>query len=142
MKKDFKYTIEGKEYTVSIKEVEGREVTLAVNGKTYTATLPEEEKPQPKPIAKPVAPVASETKPTTPAPTAGKGQGIKAPLPGVIIEVAVKVGDSVKRGQKVATLEAMKMENLIESDRDGTVLEVRVKAGDSIMEGVDIVVIG
>ncbi|KXB35805.1 putative glutaconyl-CoA decarboxylase subunit gamma [Bacteroidales bacterium KA00251] len=140
MKKEFKYTIDGAEYKVSIKEVEGQEVKLEVNGTSYTAILPEEEKPQPKPIAKPVEKPASQ--PVAPKVVAGNGAGIKAPLPGVIIDVLVKEGDAVQRGQKVAVLEAMKMENAIESDRDGTVVAVKVKKGDSIMEGSDIVIIG
>lgn len=144
MKKEFKYTIDGAEYKVSIKEVEGQEVKLEVNGTSYTAVLPEEEKPQPKPIAKPVEKPASQ--PVAPKVVAGNGAGngagIKAPLPGVIIDVLVKEGDAVQRGQKVAVLEAMKMENAIESDRDGTVVAVKVKKGDSIMEGSDIVIIG
>lgn len=140
MKKEFKYTIDGAEYKVSIKEVEGQEVKLEVNGTSYTAVLPEEEKPQPKPIAKPVEKPASQ--PVASKVVAGNGAGIKAPLPGVIIDVLVKEGDAVQRGQKVAVLEAMKMENAIESDRDGTVVAVKVKKGDSIMEGSDIVIIG
>lgn len=138
MKKDFKYTIDGTEYEVSIKEVEGQNVKLEVNGKLYTAVLPEQEKP-----AKPTLKAQNvEAKPASApqVPTSG-GAAIKAPLPGVIIDILVKTGDAVKKGQKVAVLEAMKMENAIEADRDGVIAEVKVKKGDSIMEGSDILTI-
>lgn len=145
MKKEFKYTIDGTQYEVSILDIEGQQVKLEVNGKAYTATLPETEKQKVKPqIAKPIPSEEPKEvrKPINTGGNTAKGIGIKAPLPGVIIDVLVNVGDTVKRGQQVATLEAMKMENNIESDCDGTVIEVKVKKGDSIMEGMDIVVIG
>ena len=59
----------------------------------------------------------------------------------MIIDVVVNVGDKVKRGQKLLVLEAMKMENNINSDKDGTVVEIKVRKGDSILEGTDLVVI-
>ena len=65
-----------------------------------------------------------------------------APLPGVIIEVSVKVGDAVKAGDQVAVLEAMKMENAIEATCDGTVTAISVNKGDSVLEGAPIVTIG
>ena len=64
-----------------------------------------------------------------------------APLPGVITSVKVKPGDAVKVGQVVATLEAMKMENDIESEYSGVVVSVDVTKGDSILEGEVIVTI-
>ena len=65
-----------------------------------------------------------------------------SPLPGVIIAVKVNVGDSVKAGQEVAVLEAMKMENSIEATQDGTVTAIHVAKGDSVLEGAAIVTIG
>ena len=59
----------------------------------------------------------------------------------VILTVDCKVGDKVKRGQKLFVLEAMKMENIIPSDRDGEVVEIKVNKGDSILEGADMVII-
>ena len=67
---------------------------------------------------------------------------IKAPLPGVMISVNVKIGDVVKVGQEIAVLEAMKMENSIESVMDGTVTAVHVKEGDSVLEGDTVITIG
>ena len=70
---------------------------------------------------------------------AGAGKAVTSPLPGVIIEVAVKEGQAVKAGQKVAVIEAMKMENEIQAETDGTVTAVLVSKGDSVLEGAEIV---
>jgi biotin carboxyl carrier protein len=70
------------------------------------------------------------------------GSIIKSPLPGVILEVNVKVGDTVKSGSKLMVLEAMKMENTIVSDHDGKVIDIKVDKGASILEGAELVIIG
>lgn len=103
----------------------------------------------PAPVQKPVqAPAATTVAPaspaaTTPAPKpaapAGAGKPVTSPLPGVIIEVSVKEGQAVKAGQKVAVLEAMKMENEIQAPADGTVTAILVNKGDSVLEGAEIV---
>lgn len=64
--------------------------------------------------------------------TAGKVNVIKAPMPGLIIDLKVKAGDAVKTGDALLILEAMKMENIIKSPGDGTVKTVHVKKGDSV----------
>lgn len=84
-----------------------------------------QQQPDDKPIQKP----------------AGAGRQITSPLPGVIIEVSVKEGQTVKAGQKVAIIEAMKMENEISASNDGTVTAVHVAKGDSVLEGAPIVTI-
>ena len=73
--------------------------------------------------------------------SSGAAGAVKAPLPGVILTVDCKVGDTVKRGQKLLVLEAMKMENNINADRDGKIIEIKVNKGDSVLEGADLVVI-
>ena len=140
--KEFKYKINGNEYAVKLNKLEEKEAEVEVNGTTYQVELLTEKKETPRPVVKRVTPVASTPRASAPSPAAGSKGGIKAPLPGVILDVVVQVGDVVKRGQKVAVLEAMKMENNINSDREGKVLEVKVQKGDSILEGTDIVVIG
>ena len=72
----------------------------------------------------------------------GKGEVVTAPLPGVILDIKVKVGDVVKAGQTVAVLEAMKMENEIEATASGTVTAVNAGKGDSVLEGAAIITIG
>ena len=69
------------------------------------------------------------------------GNALKAPLPGVVVEVKVAVGDEVKAGDTVVVLEAMKMANNLEAENDGKVTAVLVKEGDSVMEDTPLVVI-
>ncbi|MDE5553864.1 MAG: acetyl-CoA carboxylase biotin carboxyl carrier protein subunit, partial [Muribaculaceae bacterium] len=75
-----------------------------------------------------------------PAPT-GTGDAVKAPLPGVVLSIPVKVGDSVKAADTVVLLEAMKMENAIHAGRDGKVASINVAAGDSVLEGTVLITI-
>ena len=102
------------------------------------------QKKQIKPLTRPqAAPVTPTGEPVVSRPVASTTAGaVRTPLPGVILEISVKVGDTVKRGQKVAILEAMKMENVINADRDGKVTEIKVNKGDSVLEGADILIIG
>lgn len=141
--KEYKYKINGNDYAVKINKIEGKEAEVEVNGKSYTVELVREEKEVPKPVVRRTQPVSTPVSSAPkPAVASGSKGGIKAPLPGVILDINVAVGDEVKRGQKVAVLEAMKMENSINSDRDGKVLEIKVQKGESILEGTDILVIG
>lgn len=144
--KEYKYKIDGKEYAVKIDKIEGDQAQLEVNGTPYSVEIIQEKKKETPKVAK-SAPAATPAATAAPAPaaapaSAGKGKAVKAPLPGVIISVDVQVGQQVKRGQQVAVLEAMKMENGINAECDGTITEIKVKAGDSILEGTDIVIIG
>jgi biotin carboxyl carrier protein len=94
------------------------------------------------PAAAPAAAAAPAPAPAAPAAApAGAGTDINSPLPGVIIEVSVKEGQAIKAGQKVAVLEAMKMENDILAEKDGTVTAIHVHKGDSVLEGAKIVTI-
>lgn len=147
--KEYKYKIDGKEYAVKIDKIEGDQAQLEVNGTPYSVEIIQEKKKETPKVAKsaPAAAPAATAATAAPAPAAapastGKGKAVKAPLPGVIISVDVQVGQQVKRGQQVAVLEAMKMENGINAECDGTITEIKVKAGDSILEGTDIVIIG
>ena len=135
--KEYKYKIDGKEYAVKIDKIEGDQAQLEVNGTPYSVEIIQEKKETPK-VAKPAPTSAPAAAPAS----SGKGKAVKAPLPGVIISVDVQVGQQVKRGQQVAVLEAMKMENGINAECDGTITEIKVKAGDSILEGTDILIIG
>ena len=147
--KNFKFKINGSEYTVDINEVEGQEITLDVNGTPYKVTVDKELKQKQVVMTTRTAPRVSAApggtvqKSAAAAPaTATKGSKVTTPLPGTILDVFVNVGDTVKAGQTVVLLEAMKMENNIEADVDGTVAEVKVRKGDSVLEGDVMVVIG
>ena len=145
--KTYKFKINGNEYNVAINSVDGTNASVTVNGTDYQVELenapaaPVQTAPAAAPVAAPVqtAPAAS----AAPKPAAsGAGKAVTSPLPGVIIAVKVNVGDSVKAGQEVAVLEAMKMENSIEATQDGTVTAIHVAKGDSVLEGAAIVTIG
>ena len=141
--KEYKYKINGNEYAVCINEVNDTTANVTVNGEEYKV---EWEKPkEEKPIVK-VQPVAAKPAQAAPAPAvapaaAVKGHAIKTPLPGVIIDVKVNVGDTVKKGDTVVVLEAMKMENNINADRDGKVTAIQVAKGDTVADGAVLVVL-
>ena len=141
--KEYKYKINGSEYAVAINEVCDTTAKVTVNGEEYTV---EWEKPvEEKPVVK-VQPVAAKPAPAPAAKpaaaTAVDGHAIKTPLPGVIIDVKVNVGDTVAKGQTVVVLEAMKMENNINADRDGKVTAIQVAKGDTVADGAVLVVLG
>ena len=141
--KEYKYTIDGNKYDVAINEVGETTAKVTVNGTEYTV---EWEKPvEEKPVVK-VQPAAAKPAATTaaaPAPAAApvSGNAIKTPLPGVIIDVKVNVGDTVKKGDTVVVLEAMKMENNINADRDGKVVAIQVAKGDTVADGAALIVL-
>ena len=145
--KEYKFTIGGKKYEVAVSGIEGNVADVSVNGVAYKVEIEEGAAPAAVSAASPAAaPAAQANAPAAapaPAPAAaGAGKSILSPLPGVIISVDVKQGDSVKRGDKVAVIEAMKMENEILSDCDGTVTAVHVQKGDTVADEAKIVTIG
>ena len=135
----YKFKINGKEFEVAVNSIENNIASVNVNGVDYSVELENAPKVAEAPvITEKSSPVvsASENKPTPSS--AGAGKKIVSPLPGVIIDVCVNVGDAVKRGQKIAVIEAMKMENDILAEADGTVTAIYVKKTDSVLEGADI----
>ena len=145
--KEYKFKINGKEYAVAIGQAEGKNLTVNVNGADYQVELENAPVAAPAAPVAPVAPVAAAPAaaaapaPAAAAAPAGAGEKVNSPLPGVIVEVCVKEGQAVKAGQKLAVLEAMKMENDIPAPKDGTVTAIHVSKGDSILEGAPVVTI-
>ena len=148
----YQYKVQGVDYDVEIEEVEGNVAKVVVNGIRFdvelkqpinpTSTLKKVRVEAPKPVARPsVAPAAAAAPAPAPA-AAGAGSPIKAPLPGTIIELKVNVGDTVKQGDVALVLEAMKMQNNIESEYNGTVTSITVKQGETVMEGAVLLTIG
>lgn len=143
----FKFKINGHDYDVEIKNVDDNVAELEVNGTPYTVEVDKalETSKTPKLVRSAAVP-STDAHPSvakTSAPQDPKTSGaVKSPLPGVILDINVKVGDKVKMGQKLLLLEAMKMENVIESDKEGTVVSVAVSKGDSVMEGDVLITIG
>ncbi|MDY6326232.1 MAG: biotin/lipoyl-containing protein [Bacteroidales bacterium] len=144
--KTYNFKIYGNKYAVEVGELEDNMIDVTVNGTPYKVELDMELKPRTvKPVVKvAAAPAAAQAAaPATrvePAAPAGGGGTINSPLPGTVLDVFVKPGDSVKSGQRLLLLEAMKMENSIDSDRDGVVKEVKVSKSDAVMEGQALVV--
>jgi biotin carboxyl carrier protein len=147
--KEYKFKINGNEYVVAVNGIADGVADVTVNGVGYNVELadgfasPSTAAPAPAAQAAP-APAAAAASAAAAAPAAkpaGAGKAVKSPLPGVIIEVSVKEGQAVKAGQKVAVIEAMKMENEIAAESDGTVTAIHVNKGDSVLEGADIVTI-
>ncbi len=154
----YNFRINGHDYQVDVNSVEGGIADVTVNGTDYKVELadavpaPAQQAARPAPQAVSTGAPAVNPQATAPAPQAaqtatasapqGKGEVVTAPLPGVILDIKVKVGDAVKAGQTVAVLEAMKMENEIESTASGTVTAVNAGKGDSVLEGAAIITIG
>ena len=154
--KKYQYKVQGVDYEVEIVEVEGKIAKVNVNGIPFEIEMQ-------KPINAAKHPALASTKksasvapadvPATPAPApakpapqavapAGAGTPVKAPLPGTINTINVKVGDKVNVGDIVIVLEAMKMQNNIEAEQAGTITSITVNVGDSVMEGAVMLTIG
>ena len=144
--KSFKYTINGNVYKVHINSVEDDIAEVEVNGTPYSVKMEKPAKKQmvalKRPVQAPTTPAGESVVSRPAASSSGAAGAIHSSLPGVILSVDCKVGDTVKRGQRLMVLEAMKMENPIPSDRDGKIVEIKVNKGDSVLEGADLVIIG
>lgn len=149
----YQYKVQGVDYDVEIVDVEGNIAKVSVNGIPFEVELKEPIKAstmQKHTVVKPAAPKApaapsaatpSPAAPAQPAAPAGSGTKVTAPLPGTITDVKVKVGDAVKNGDTVVVLEAMKMQNNIEAEKDGKVTAICVKPGQAVLEEDALVVI-
>lgn len=139
--KEFKYTIDGKEYNVEIEGIENNIATLSVNGETFKVQLPEEAEPAEKKIVLGQPTASSDDSETTPSANVNTANAVKAPLPGTITSINVAVGDDVQAGDTVVVLEAMKMQNNIEAEKSGKVTAICVKPGQAVLEEDALIVI-
>lgn len=117
--KKYRVNVNGTNYEIALEEVTGAEANTP-------AAAPAPAAPAPAPVS--AAPVG--------------GEQIVSPMPGNILNVNVKVGDAVKKGQVLLILEAMKMENEIMAPVDGTITSVGVQKGVTVESGALLVVIG
>ncbi len=112
-----------------------KNLRITVNGTSYDVQV-EELSEGAVPVATAPAPKKAPAKVSAPAPAkAGSGEPVKAPMPGVILDIKVSAGQSVKKGDCVFILEAMKMENEIFAPIDGTVESVTVSKGQNVNSG-------
>ncbi|MBQ9672802.1 MAG: acetyl-CoA carboxylase biotin carboxyl carrier protein subunit [Prevotella sp.] len=142
--KEYKYTINGTKYEVAVGDIEENIVTVTVNGEDFKVEMekpaePEKKKPV---LGKPTTAAAvSDASPSDNKAAVNKNNAIKAPLPGVITDIKVAVGDEVQVGDTVVVLEAMKMANNLQAEKAGKVTAICVKIGESVMEDDALVVI-
>ena len=151
--KQYKYTINGTQFDVTIDSINGSQAKGEGNGIPFEVTmhgssLVEEDLPtvSTEGAAAPAAPAAAPAAEPAAAPAAkgaaGAGTPVKAPLPGVVTKVLVQNGQAVKKGETVLVLEAMKMENNINAECDGAITGICVAPGDSVKEGTTLLTIG
>ena len=146
--KNYKFKINGNEYSVDIVNIEENKAQVEVNGKAYEVEMdmsgikvPAAPKAAPRvaPVAAAAAAAPVAAAPAAapaPAPAAsGAGMQVKSPLPGTVLNIMVHEGDTVTAGQHLILLEAMKMENNIDAPKAGKVTNIRVKGRDAVMEG-------
>lgn len=128
--KTFNVTVNGKSYEVQVEEVKSNQpASKAPSAPKAVSTTPAP------------APVAAPTPQAAPTVAAGANT-VNAPMPGKVIAVAVTVGQTVKKGDLLLTLEAMKMENEIFAQADAVVSEVLVEAGQTVPAGGPMIVLG
>lgn len=145
--KKYKFVINGNDYEVSIVDVDENIVNVEVNGTNYKVEVDKQVMPQKTPrLLRPISVPSTEIHEReedkkTQLQEKPQGSNIYSPLPGIILDIKVKVGDAVKIGQRLLILEAMKMENNIDSDKDGIVTEIKVHKGDSVQQGDILMVI-
>ena len=138
---EVKYTIEGKEYEVTIAAIDENNVAdITVNGESYKVQIEKEAEPEKKKVVlgQPVEAAADDAPAAT---NVNTSNAIKAPLPGTITQICVEVGQEVKAGDTLVVLEAMKMANNIEAEADGKVTAICVKPGQAVLEEDALVVV-
>ncbi len=135
----YQFKIGEEDFAVAVEAHQAGSLRVTVNGTPYDVGIVQSEG-APAPTA-PQAAVAPA--PATDRPAATGGQGVVlAPIPGLIVDVKVHVGDAVRVGQTVAVMEAMKMENNLVAPVDGVVREVLVQKGSEVATGDRILRIG
>ena len=138
--KEYKYTIDGKEYKVAIGDIEENVAHVTVNGEEFKVEMEPEAEPEKKKVVL-GQPVESTDETATPAANVNTANAVKAPLPGTITSINVAVGDEVSAGDTVVVLEAMKMQNNIEAEKSGKVTAICVKQRQAVLEEDALVVI-
>nr|MBP7472111.1 biotin/lipoyl-binding protein [Prevotella sp.] len=145
----YQYKVKGVDYDVEINEIEGNIANVTVNGipfevemkqpiKSGVKTKVVQQQTEPHPTEK-----VSEVKEQTVQQSQNiTGTPVTAPLPGTINDIKVSVGDQVNAGDTVVILEAMKMQNNIEAEKNGIIKAIKVNKGDNVMEGDVLVIIG
>ena len=156
----YSFSIDDQPFSVEIGLIQGNTANVTVNQVPYRVRIdgsslvsspasapaprpaPRAEAPKPAAAPKSAAPKPAAASPKPAASTSGGGERITAPIPGKIMSVMAKVGDSVSAGQVLLVIEAMKMENNIISPIDGTVKEIAVSNNADVSTGDLLAVVG
>jgi glutaconyl-CoA decarboxylase len=149
--RSYQIAVNGQEYAVQIDNPDASPVTVQVNGKVFRVTVSERSSAAglagDADMAEPYVPAVTATyveaaadQETEPGASAARGSGeglvkVIAPMPGKIMDILVRVGDRVKHGDTLCSLEAMKMKSPIRSTGDGVVSQVLASEGQSVSYG-------
>jgi biotin carboxyl carrier protein len=137
----YKYTINGNKYEVVVGDITDNIATLTVNGEEFKVEMEKQAEPEKKKPVVRAAAAAADDAPAADKGAVNKANAVKAPLPGVITDILVEVGQEVQAGDNVIVLEAMKMANNLQAEKSGKVTAICVKVGESVMEDDALVVI-
>ncbi|MDY5075596.1 MAG: biotin/lipoyl-containing protein [Paludibacteraceae bacterium] len=138
--KKFKFTIAGQPYDTTVNEIEPNVCEVTVNGTVFQVEIEKQETVKKKPVVAPrpaataTGAAVSASKPAAAAPASAGTTVVKSPLPGSIVKVMVQVGQDIKKGDTLLTMESMKMENVIASEVTGKVKSVLVQPGQNVMQ--------
>ncbi len=135
--KQYKFVINGLQYEVDIKEYADSVAELEVNGTPFRVEVTHQPATTKTPRAKRPAMKSQAAAQQPAAAPAGGGPVIQiaSPLPGTVLQILVKVGDTVKKGDKLLVMEAMKMENNIQAEGEGVVKSIKVTVGENVLQG-------
>ena len=143
--KEFNYKINGAPYRVVVSNSDSSIVEQEVNGTPFRVEIEKKDTKIKSKIKKQAITTPTPQSTTTPLVTRPKAAGTKnsilSPLPGIILDIRCQPGDTVKKGQTIMILEAMKMENNILANQNGKISEILVKSGDSVLEGDALVIV-
>lgn len=145
--KEYKYKINGTKFTVKVGDVTDNKVHVEVNGVPYDVELdkvPNAKTGVSQPVKSPQKAPRTESGEKVIAKPSAASTGkftVTAPLPGTLMSLTVKVGDTVKPGDTVCILEAMKMENDIHTTQGGVVKQIIANVGDAIAQDGPIMIL-
>ncbi len=142
--KKYSFSINGNKYEVDVKDMEDNIAFIEVNGTPYNVEIHEDAKRMSTPKTPKLVRQEVKNKPGEGHIVQKEGAGgfvVEAPLPGSIFKLLVKDGDTVKRGDVLLVVEAMKMENNIMAEKDGVVQNIKVRQGDSVLQNDFLMVI-
>ncbi|MFV0564667.1 MAG: biotin/lipoyl-containing protein [Flavobacteriaceae bacterium] len=139
--KNFTFKINENNYSVKILSQEDNTINLEVNGTNYAVKMKENISVSKTPtlVRRPVKETGQQPVKVSPSVPTASNSSVTAPLPGVILSLNVKAGDTVKEGDVLLVLEAMKMENNIVAEASGVVKAVSVTIGQQVLQGATLV---